>query len=295
MRISRRKFVNGAVALGAGMALGPVLAPLKARAATTQAKDPPSILYDHTQCAGCHLCEIACQVNKGLTPDQRLLKFRSGRATDAPNTPKDVWIVRRQQCMHCLNAACVAACPVAAMYKTPEGPVIYRDERCIGCRYCMTACPFGVPGFDWNSGVLDQAVIRKCNFCYERQTEGKRPACIEACPTKAVIFGTRSEMLAEAKRRIAAQPDRYFDKVYGEFEVGGTSFLLIANQSPDKMALPDPGTTELPVISNQIMGATIPFALSWATMLTGIMGVVKFRQKRMAQIGNNHGKEGAKK
>ncbi|HWI62250.1 MAG TPA: 4Fe-4S dicluster domain-containing protein, partial [Symbiobacteriaceae bacterium] len=220
MRITRRKLVTGAAAIGAGLALGPIAGPIrKARAATTVAKDPPSVLYDLTQCAGCHLCEIACQVNKGLPPEKALLSFRTGAETDVP---KGAWAIRRQQCMHCIDPACVAACPVAAMFKTEEGPVIYKDERCLGCRYCMNACPFNVPTFDWNSGLLDQALIRKCDFCYARQKEGKQPACIEACPTKSVIFGKRSEMLAEAKKRIAANPDRYVGKVYGEFEAGGT-------------------------------------------------------------------------
>lgn len=287
MRITRRKFVRAAAFLGAGLAFGPVLGPVqKARAATAVAKDPPAVLYDLTQCAGCHLCEIACQVNKGLPPEKALLSFRQGAETDAP---KGVWAIRRHQCMHCINPGCVAACPVAAMYKTEEGPVIYRDERCLGCRYCMNACPFNVPTFDWDSGLLDQALIRKCNFCYERQQEGKQPACIEACPTKAVIFGKRSEMLAEAKKRIKADPDRYVDHVYGEFEAGGTSFLLIAGVPFDKLALPDPGTHELPVLTTKVMEATIPFALTWAAVLSGITGIVRFRQKRLDGLGR--GKE----
>ncbi|HYF96070.1 MAG TPA: 4Fe-4S dicluster domain-containing protein [Symbiobacteriaceae bacterium] len=292
MRFTRRKFLMGATTVGAGLALGPLTGPVRiALASTAPAKDPPAVLYDLTQCAGCHLCEIACQVNKGLPPEKALLSFRTGSELDGPNVPKGAWAIRRQQCMHCLDPACVAACPVAAMYKTPEGPVIYRDERCLGCRYCMNACPFNVPTFDWNSGLLDAALIRKCNFCYERQQQGKQPACIEACPTKAVIFGQRSEMLAEAKKRIAADPDRYVGKVYGEYEAGGTAFLLIAGVPFDKLALPDPGDKALPPLTRTIMGGTIPFALSWAAVLTGIYGVVQFRQKRMKQIGHGAGKE----
>ncbi|HWI54002.1 MAG TPA: 4Fe-4S dicluster domain-containing protein [Symbiobacteriaceae bacterium] len=289
MRITRRKFVNGAVALGAGLALGPLAGPLRvARASATAANDPPAVLYDLTQCAGCHLCEIACQVNKGLPPEKALLSFRQGEPTDAP---KGAWVIRRQQCMHCIDPACVAACPVAAMYKTAEGPVIYKDERCLGCRYCMNACPFNVPAFDWDSGLLDKALIRKCDFCYARQMEGKQPACIEACPTKAVSFGKRSAMLAEAKKRIAANPDRYEGKVYGEFEAGGTSFLVISGIPFDKLNFPDPGNKSLPATTYKIMEATIPFAVSWAALITGVYGVVQFREKRMKQISQGHGKE----
>ncbi|HWI62142.1 MAG TPA: hypothetical protein VNT75_09915, partial [Symbiobacteriaceae bacterium] len=116
-------------------------------------------------------------------------------------------------------------------------------------------------------------------------------ACIEACPTKSVIFGKRSEMLAEAKKRIAANPDRYVGKVYGEFEAGGTSFLLIAGMEFDKLALPNPGDKPLPPTTLKIMGATIPFALTWAAVLTGITGIVRFRQKRMEVIGHGKGEK----
>lgn len=282
MRTTRRKFLTRAVALGAGAALAqvPGLAAWRVAHAATEAPTGrhPGVLYDLTKCAGCHLCEVACQANKGLPPDINLIKFKKADQ----NGPKQVaWIVRRQQCMHCLSPNCASACPVAAMYKTPEGPVIYRDERCLGCRYCMSACPFWVPQFDWDRGLLDQALIRKCDFCYQRQAEGKQPACVEACPTGAVTFGDRQELLASAHDLIAKNPDRYVDHVYGETEAGGTSWLLIAGVPFDQLGLPSPGNKPLPHISETVMKGTVPFALSWATVLTGLTYTVRWRKQRM--------------
>lgn len=270
MEITRRSFVMGCLVLGVGLAAGQV--PARAGAAAqspsaTPAEDPPAVLYDLTRCAGCHLCEIGCQLNKGLPPDISLISFRTADPGSAPGGP---WAVRRHQCMHCLDPACVSACPVAAMQKTPAGPVIYADERCLGCRYCMNACPFGVPTFDWDSGLLDQALIRKCDFCAERQAQGKRPACVEACPTGAVSFGRRSELLERAHALISAHPDRYVDHVYGETEAGGTSFLIISGTEFAKLGLPQPGAKALPPLPEKVMGAVLPFALAWAGVLGGV-------------------------
>ncbi|HYG60264.1 MAG TPA: 4Fe-4S dicluster domain-containing protein [Symbiobacteriaceae bacterium] len=287
MKITRRKLLfKGALAAGSGLALGQILALVRTRTAeaATAKRDPkdiPSVLYDLTQCAGCRFCEYACQINKGLTPDKALLTFRKPDPESAP--PQVAWVIRRQQCMHCIDAGCASVCPVAAMYKTEEGPVIYRDERCLGCRYCMNACPFGVPAFDWNSGLLDAALIRKCDFCYDRQKEGKNPACIDACPAKAVIFGKRSEMLAEAKRRIAEHPDRYVNHVYGETEAGGTSFLVISSVPFEQLGMPNPGDSPLPPLSEKVMGIVPPFAVGWMATLIGITSIVKFRQRRMEE------------
>ncbi|HLN62131.1 MAG TPA: 4Fe-4S dicluster domain-containing protein [Symbiobacteriaceae bacterium] len=288
MTITRRKLVTRSLALGAGLALAQVPGQFLVKAARAEAPESaqpagphPSVLYDLTRCAGCHYCEIACQVNKGLPPEKALLSFRTGTA--ATGDGQKPWAIRRQQCMHCLNPACVSVCPVAAMYKTAEGPVIYRDERCLGCRYCMNACPFGVPTFDWESGLLDQALIRKCDFCADRQKEGKLPACIEACPTKAVIFGDREALLAEAKERIRQHPEQYVDHIYGETEAGGTSFLMIAGVPFEQLGLPSPGHKALTKLPEKVMGAVVPVALVWAATLSGVTWVVNRRQ----QLGNH--------
>jgi formate dehydrogenase iron-sulfur subunit len=132
----------------------------------------------------------------------------------------------RKQCRHCLEPACVTACPVGAMHKTEIGPVLYDSSKCLGCRYCMMACPFGIPRYEWSSVT---PYVRKCILCYDRIKVGGQPACTEACPTKATIFGDREQLLDEARRRIGENPGKYLGKVWGETEVGGTSVLYISD------------------------------------------------------------------
>jgi formate dehydrogenase iron-sulfur subunit len=131
----------------------------------------------------------------------------------------------RKQCMHCQEPSCASVCPVGALHKTPEGPVVYDADRCIGCRYCMQACPFNVPRYQWSSNV--PAVV-KCDGCIDRIRRGDEPACAEACPAEGVVAGTRKDLLEEAHRRIDESPDEYYPHVYGEKEVGGTSVLYLS-------------------------------------------------------------------
>lgn len=193
-------------------------------------KPPVAILTDVTRCTGCEQCVGACKSANNLGKDRL---WPAQRAIDDLSASRFTTILRRpgnhfvrQQCRHCLDPACVSACIVGALEKKPDGSVTYDDDKCMGCRYCMTACPYGIPRYDW-----DQAVpyVRKCTFCYERLQQGRLPACVEACPEKATIFGTREEMLREAHRRLDANPDRYVQKVYGEHEVGGSSVLYISS------------------------------------------------------------------
>ena len=121
----------------------------------------------------------------------------------------------RKQCRHCLEPACASACPVGALHKTDLGAVVYDAARCMGCRYCMMACPYGIPRYTWDAAV---PYVRKCILCYSRIEQGRQPACTEACPSKATIFGDRDELLAEAHRRIAENPGQYGKKVWGEKE-----------------------------------------------------------------------------
>lgn len=301
MSLSRRTFVKRTAALGAGLALAqfPALGLVRqacaagsARSAGEVAVDPenhPAVLYDLTRCLGCHSCEVACQVNKGLSPDRTLITFKSATPSAGLEAAR---VLRRHQCMNCLEPACASVCPVGALQKSPEGPVIYLDERCLGCRYCMNACPFGAPSFDWDRNVIEGALIRKCDLCADRQREGKAPVCVEACPSGAVRFGKRGELLAEAKALIAAHPDRYVDHLYGEDEAGGTSFLILSAIPFDQLGLPSLGPEPPQVFSEQVMAGTLPFALAWATVLTGITGLARFRERRTQPSKSDVGKEG---
>jgi formate dehydrogenase iron-sulfur subunit len=131
----------------------------------------------------------------------------------------------RRLCMNCQQPACASVCPVGALQKTSLGPVVYNAEKCMGCRYCMQACPFQVPTYEWGQ-ILPK--MRKCDMCYARQSQGKLTACAEACPVGATMLGNRDELIAVAHQRIAGKPEAYYPKIYGIQEVGGTSVLFLS-------------------------------------------------------------------
>jgi Fe-S-cluster-containing dehydrogenase component len=132
----------------------------------------------------------------------------------------------RQMCMHCDTPTCASVCPVGAVVKTSAGPVLYNEDKCMGCRYCMQACPFGVPRYQWDSALPR---VRKCTLCNDRVAAGLATACATVCPTGATKFGDRDELIEEATARIRANPDKYVNHIYGVDEVGGTSVLLISD------------------------------------------------------------------
>jgi Fe-S-cluster-containing dehydrogenase component len=140
--------------------------------------------------------------------------------------------------MHCLDSACVSACIVGALSKTPDGAVVYDPDICIGCRYCLLACPFQVPAYEYHDALTPR--VRKCEFCADPERGlGADPACAAACPTEAIVFGPRQELLAFARQRIESRPYRYVDRIYGEKEVGGTSWLYLCGQEPARIGLID--------------------------------------------------------
>jgi len=182
-----------------------------------------AILNDLSKCIGCGACVSACQEINGLPPREKP-KQLSDKAWTIVRNVHGVNV--RQQCMHCIDPACVSVCPVKALQKTSEGPVIYDASRCIGCRYCMLACPFGVPTYQWDKPLPK---VQKCIMCYDKRVkEGKPPACTSVCPTGATVFGDRDDLIRAAQRRIEQHPDRYVDHIYGLKEAGGTSVLFIS-------------------------------------------------------------------
>lgn len=182
-----------------------------------------AILTDLSKCIGCGACALACEEINGLPPQEKPTKL-SHDAWTALESRGGVNV--RRQCMHCLDPACVSVCPVTALQKTKEGPVIYDETRCIGCRYCMLACPFGVPTYEWEKPLPR---VQKCIMCYDKRVkQGMQPACTAACPTGATIFGDRDDLIREAQRRIEKSPQRYVDHIYGVKEAGGTSVLYIS-------------------------------------------------------------------
>jgi formate dehydrogenase iron-sulfur subunit len=184
-----------------------------------------AILYDSTLCVGCRECERACATKWGLPYDDNISKEEKLSAHKLTAIRVHGERYSRKLCMHCNEPTCASVCPVGAFTKTALGPVIYEADKCIGCRYCMQACPFQVPTYEWDKFAPR---VRKCDMCYERQMQGKVTACTEACPVAATITGERDALIAEARKRLAEKPKDYHQQIYGLEEVGGTATLILS-------------------------------------------------------------------
>jgi Fe-S-cluster-containing dehydrogenase component len=179
----------------------------------------------------------------------------------------------RKQCMHCNQPSCGSACLCKAMTKTPEGPVVYHKDRCMGCRYCMVSCPFDIPKFQYGS---NSPFIQKCQFCYEKQAAGEQPACSSACPEGATLFGTRRELIEVAKERIYQNPGKYVPHVYGEHEVGGTSMLFISPEPFDKIGFPtNVGTKPYPELTSGFLFSVPHVDILWPALMFGFVYLIK--------------------
>jgi formate dehydrogenase iron-sulfur subunit len=184
------------------------------------------ILYDATLCIGCKACEGACAEQHGLPYNDAIAA--EAKQSDHKYTvvlTKDDKFMRRL-CMNCEDPTCASVCPVGAFRKNALGPVTYDGTKCIGCRYCLLACPFSVPKYEWSK---TWPLVRKCDMCVDRVSNGQPTSCAEICPTGATKFGERDDLIAEAKDRIAKGDRKYINHIYGIEEVGGTSVLLLSS------------------------------------------------------------------
>jgi len=280
MNLSRRTFFKVATVAGAtGLAGGR----LEASPQVVPGAALRSMLVDVTRCVGCRSCEAACAEAHGLpappddVPDGVRTTSTEAFTVVSTFTPTDGREPRsvKRQCNHCLEPGCASACPVKAIEKTATGPVVYHEDRCIGCRYCMLACPFEMPKYEYEKAA---PYVRKCEFCSERQAQGLPTACAEACPTGALTFGTREALIDEARLRIYQNPDRYVHHVYGEHEVGGLSWLYLSDRPFDEIGL----RTDLGVHGfaelTQASLAAVPFVITlWPPFL---MALYTFSQRR---------------
>jgi formate dehydrogenase iron-sulfur subunit len=211
------------------------------------------------------LCQTTCKQANGLPPDDRPATFLSAATLsviDMHNisaTPeKPVIKPVKRQCMHCQDPACIAVCPVGALYKKDNGAVGYDADKCIGCRYCMTACPFGIPKYDWNSA---SPKINKCAQNCMADGQRDRPACVQVCPNGVLSYGNRAELLGVAKGRIAQDPSKYVNRIYGEKEIGGTSMLYLSNTPFSRLGFrTDLPTEPLPLYTMNVM-EKVPYVL----------------------------------
>ena len=276
------------------------------------------VLYDGTRCIGCRACSVACKSwnRKPDDPEEKVsvqggiegkavLSYKTYtfmRYREVGEGDDFKWAFVKIQCMHCEHPACVTACIVGALRKDGEtGAVVYDRGACIGCRYCMVACPFGVPTYEWDR---PSPWIKKCTFCADRQNGNDsepggvlHPACVTTCPTGALHFfeGTedvsgRDQAIEEAHRRIDASPGRYYDHVYGENEAGGTDWIYISNVAPEDLDLPEVTDESVPTNAHKAMG-TLPY---YAAGVIGLMAAVYWVTKRKQKIaaGSHDKKEG---
>lgn len=298
MKIDRREFLRICGA-GAGALMLPCGAVLAAPSSQSPATNPKGMLSDLTKCIGCGWCQQACRDWNHLTSQQNAVT--SGEA-GGPCLSADTWtlpelrevehdgelhkIFVKQQCMHCTHPACVSACPVGALQKLDNGAVTYDCERCIGCRYCMVACPFGIPKFEWDQPLPR---IRKCTFCADRQEMGMEPACAAACPTGALLFGDRDALIAEAEARIQANPDQYFPHVYGKDELGGTSWMYLSPVPFEELEFPVLKTEPVTELSESVATYGTAGVAASVTFLLG--GLYHWFSDRGQQLEMEEGEE----
>lgn len=279
---SRRSFVKRlglGAAVVAGCALMSDVQSAEASSETGTAENAMGVLIDLTRCSGCQTCALACKgANQMPQPQEIPGQLSSGAFSfvDTRTLANGEQTYVKRQCMHCVHPACVAACTVGALRKTAEGPVVYDSQKCIGCRYCQYACPFGVPTYQWDN-VL--GLIRKCEMCFGRVSTGGKPACVASCPNGALRFGKRSELLALAKAQIASAPDRYIDHVYGEHEVGGTSMLYLSDMPFTQLGFPALSDNTVSGKAETVMELTPVVAATVATLATGLHLILRRRQQ----------------
>lgn len=235
---------------------------------------PMALLVDITRCVGCRECVGACLTAHDLPTPPDEVKALSSRALT--NLVEKDGHYLREMCRHCVDPSCASVCPVEAFKKLPNGPVVYEASRCLGCRYCMQACPFGVPKYEWESPVPK---VVKCDFCAGRQAQGKPTACSEACPAEATVFGTREAMLAEARRRIAESPADYYPAIWGDDEIGGTSMLFLSPLPFEQLGLrTDLGTAPLSGLTDAALSKIPGIVSVGGALLMGLWWITHRRE-----------------
>lgn len=207
-----------------------------------------------------------------------------------------------RRCLHCLEPACASACPTTALAPQPDGPVSYDADKCIGCRYCVWACPWGVPTAEWDSLAPK---IQKCTHCADRanqpvplsfngqplgaeerkqfQEDIVTPACVKACPADCLRFGTRDNLLEEARTRISEHPEKYVDHIYGEKEAGGTSVLYLSSVPFAKLGFPDVDKKPYPALSSFALHAVPPAVMALGALLGGVYAFLKRRTSGLSK------------
>jgi formate dehydrogenase iron-sulfur subunit len=242
------------------------------------------ILVDVTRCTGCERCTAACvEANKKdpVAAERDRALARDGLSANRPSTvlPAGDGRFARKACMHCLEPSCVAACLVGAIKKTTAGAVIYEADKCIGCRYCMLACPIHIPRYEWEKVV---PYMVKCSMCTERLRAGEaQPACVAACPHGALQFGDRELLVEKAHGLVQGAPDHYLQHVWGEKEWGGTSVLYVSDVDLASIGWPEGPSVAIPSITDPVIHKTPVLAGSVFFGLWAVSAIVARRQRLM--------------
>ncbi len=311
MSIKRRDFLKAAVTGSAAVALP---APAEARPNLEMPPNAVGMLYDATLCIGCKACMVGCKEANDMPVENadespiwdvasdtsgktlNIIKLYKNGTAEIKDQEIDGFSFVKRHCMHCVDPGCISVCPTTAMRKDPDtGVVTHHPEACIGCRYCVWACPYNVPKWDFEEAF---GRINKCEFCNHRLLEGKLPGCVEHCPTGASLFGTREQMLEEAHRRLAQEPGstyqyarntlddpnrheaivpHYIDRVYGETQGGGTQVLVLAGVPFDKLDLPIIPERSFASISETIQHTVYKGMVAPLALLGGLMFVSRRR------------------
>jgi Fe-S-cluster-containing dehydrogenase component len=261
MEITRRNLLQSitksVVGTFAGGAVLSVADPAPAQAEERQTPPDKTIamLYDAIKCIGCQSCVSACVEASDVSPDHPIDSPRQLRREQHDTNKSAIKLYRpadggpysfvKQQCVHCVDPACVASCMFKALKKEAgTGIVTWSPSLCVGCRYCEIVCPYHIPKFQWQ-GINPKIV--KCEFCKGRLLQGKDPACASVCPTHAVVYGTRANLLREAASRIGKSPGRYYQgRAFGDRDGGGTQVLYLTQAPFEKLGLPSLGTESIP-------------------------------------------------
>ncbi len=289
-KLNRRVFLKAAGTLSA-LTGGLFSKTLHAGTRNILSPDRMGVLVDTTVCIGCRQCEWACKIAHDI-PTEPSEKYEDRSVFDSKRRPdeKGLTVVNeffdleknipavdvKVQCMHCDHPACVSACIVGAFSKEENGSVIWDTDKCIGCRYCMVACPFQIPAFEYFDALRPD--ILKCDFCIARTREGKNPACVSNCPVEALTYAPRTELINLARERIRKHPERYKDHIFGETEVGGTSWLYIGNRDFSELGFPTLGKNPAPGVSESIQHGIFAYFVPPASLyalLGGIMWLMK--------------------
>lgn len=309
MSRDRREFLRDGLAMGAVGVLG---ATSSVRASTAEhgsvSPDAMGVLVDIARCSGCRRCEAACAEANGLPEidaaaleDPMVFEHRRRLGPDAftvvnqfqrADTDDRTPVFAKSNCLHCIDPACVSACLVGALRKRPDGPVTYDAGKCMGCRYCMVACPFEIPTYEYAKPLTPR--VRKCTFCLGNGVDDRWnvPACVKACPKECLIFGRREQLLAEAHERIARQPEVYVNHVFGEHEAGGTSWIYLSPMPFDQVGFLPTSASALPRLTESIQHGVFSHFMppvAWCAILALTAWLTRTDRKPAVDGASAHG------